>query len=380
MLGVTLGLHVGPAVPTTLDATLLESVAEVSVTQQDTGRSGFQVTLVAGRDRETGVEDFPPLLEDTFRIGNRVQITAALGVQTHVLMDGFITNQQLAPGAEPNASRLTITGEDVSVMMDLHEVSLPFPAMPSWAIATTLLGAFSWMGLVPTVIPEPALVPPIPTEEVPHKKGTALGILNALAEEWGYVFYVAAGPTRGANVAYWGPPIRAGVPQRALTWRMGPATNLGSIQFQVDGTKPTAVYGLMQERIFDLPIPILSLPYPSQPLATWPATVKNQPLVGLKRLECDKGGDAIKALWTATSQAFRANRGAVSATGELDVSTYGDVLAARSLVDVRGVGKTMDGTWYVQSTTHTLSRGSWKQSFKLERGGTVALSDHVTQV
>ena len=88
----------------------------------------------------------------------------------------------------------------------------------------------------------------------------------------------------------------------------------------------------------------------------------------------------MTALWRATGEAFRANKAAVTASGELDVAQYGGVLKARALVDVRGVGRTMGGTWYVQSTSHTIARGSWKQSFTLEREGTIALSNRVRAV
>jgi hypothetical protein len=124
-------------------------------------------------------------------------------------------------------------------------------------------------------------------------------------------------------------------------------------------------------------VPIVGLPFTGQPMAAVPSYVGNLPFVGLKRLEDDEKGDVLAALWRATGEVFRANKAAVTATGELDVGRYGDVLDARALVDVRGVGRTMDGTWYVQSTTHTIARGSWKQSFNLEREGTVAFSDRV---
>lgn len=313
------------------------------------------------------------------RIGNRLQLTATIGATTHVLMDGIVTNLQLAPGTEPNASRLTVTGEDLSVMLDLVEVQIPFPAMADWMIAGTILGGFAALGLVPVVIPEPAVIMPLPTEQVPHRNGTFLSILDEMAQQWGYTFYIDPGPTRGVNTAYWGPPIRAGVPQKALTWRMGAASNLGSVQFQADGTKPTFVGGLIQEKNSNSPVPIVGLPFTGQPLAETPAWVGNLPLVRFKRLSDDEGGDAIAALWRATGEVFRAMKAAVTASGEIDVARYGDVLRARSLVDVRGVGHTMDGSWYVSSVTHTIGRGNWTQSFNLEREGMGALSERVAR-
>jgi hypothetical protein len=42
------------------------------------------------------------------------------------------------------------------------------------------------------------------------------------------------------------------------------------------------------------------------------------------------------------------------------------------LVGVRGAGFAYDGFYYVNSVTHTLSRGSYKQSFSLSRDGLIS--------
>lgn len=380
MLGASMTIHVGPAVPTPLSRELVPLVEQVTVTHQDTGRSGFQVTLVLGRDAASGRHDYPALADRTFRIGNRLQVTARLGVTTHVLSDGIITNVSLAPSTEPNGSRLTVTGEDLAVLLDQLEVSLPFPGMADWHVAGAILGGFAALGVLPVIVPEPSPLLPLPTDTTNDKSGTFLGILDQMAERWGYVFYVDPGPTRGLSTAYWGPPIRAGVPQRALTLGMAPYGNLTSISFTDDGTKPALVYGLVQEEHSNVPVPITGLPFTGQPMAALPSYVGNQPLVSVKRLEDSERGNVVAALWRATGEVYRANKAAVTASGELDVARYGTVLRARGLVDVRGVGRTHDGTWYVQSTTHTVGRGSWTQSFTLEREGTGALADSVASV
>ena len=38
-----------------------------------------------------------------------------------------------------------------------------------------------------------------------------------MAARHGYVFYISPGPLPGMNTGYWGPPIRIGVPQPAIT-------------------------------------------------------------------------------------------------------------------------------------------------------------------
>jgi hypothetical protein len=70
----------------------------------------------------------------------------------------------------------------------------------------------------------------------------------------------------------------------------------------------------------------------------------------------------------------RASRSAdvVSGTGTLDVVRYGSILKARQLVGVRGAGPAFDGLHYVDSVTHNLSKGEYKQSFTLRRNALIA--------
>jgi hypothetical protein len=62
----------------------------------------------------------------------------------------------------------------------------------------------------------------------------------------------------------------------------------------------------------------------------------------------------------------------VTGSGTLDVLRYGHVLRARMMVGVRGAGLTYDGLYYVNSVTHSLKRGEYKQSFDLSRDGLVS--------
>ena len=62
----------------------------------------------------------------------------------------------------------------------------------------------------------------------------------------------------------------------------------------------------------------------------------------------------------------------VTGRGTLDVDRYGQVLRARSLVGVRGAGPAFDGMHYVDSCTHTLKPGQYKQSFVLKRNALIA--------
>ena len=59
----------------------------------------------------------------------------------------------------------------------------------------------------------------------------------------------------------------------------------------------------------------------------------------------------------------------MTGSGTLNVARYGRLLKARQLVGVRGAGTAFDGLYYVQTVTHELRRGEYKQSFELSRDG-----------
>ena len=66
------------------------------------------------------------------------------------------------------------------------------------------------------------------------------------------------------------------------------------------------------------------------------------------------------------------NSAAVTGSGALDVMRYGHVLQARMLVGVRGAGLAYDGLYYVDSVSHDLKKGSYKQNFTLSRDGMIS--------
>jgi hypothetical protein len=71
------------------------------------------------------------------------------------------------------------------------------------------------------------------------------------------------------------------------------------------------------------------------------------------------------------------NSHAISANGSLDVLRYGRLLRARMLVGVRGAGLAYDGMYYVNSVTHNIKRGEYKQNFALSRDGLISLTPRV---
>ena len=367
LLGVHLTLLIGPTVALPAPLALTEALEEAKVTHSDSGRSGFQLTFRSGRSGLQDLLDYPLLTLPLLKAFNRVVLLVTFGVVPRVISDGIITRSELQPGDRPGDAKLVVTGEDVSVMMDLHERSAEHPAQDETIIANKIVVTYAQYGLIPMVIPPVALDPPIPIERTPVQQGTDLEYLEQMAGRHGYVFYISPGPVPMTNTAYWGPPIRVGLPQRAITVNMGAETNATLGAFQTNAMAPAQVEGQVQDRTTGTTLPVRTIGPLRPPLAALPSWLTAMPNTRTRQFR-DSGLNAVQAFGRAQGMTDEAGD-AVTVDGELDAARYGDMLQARALVGVRGAGYQHDGFWYVKKVGHEVRPGSYKQSFSLAREG-----------
>jgi hypothetical protein len=365
----TLTVMVGPAVPVPLPRAVLDDLSSVEVTHTAERRKpgGFRLQFVLGKRSPLHTiflaagGALPPIL--------RTLIVATIDGTPHVLMDGVVTKQEITPGRDPSHDTLSVTGVDLTAVMGLIDFSgTPFPAMPIEARVAVILAKYAMFGVVPKIIPTVLFEAPLPTDKIPSQKGTDLEYVNTLAEEVGYVFYLEPGPVPGVTTAYFGPEIKLGVPQPALSTNMDAHTNVESLSLSLDTEEKTMPVTVIQELMSKIPIPI---PLPDiNPL---------NPLLGVvpllaKRVEYVNDSakrSPIQAVLYAMARAAGTADG-VNGLGTLDVLRYGRPLQARRLVGVRGAGTAFDGLHFVQRVTHRIKRGEYKQEFALARNGLVS--------
>lgn len=369
LLGVHLTLLLGPTVPVPAPAFLLDALETVEVSHSDEERSGFQLTFRAGRGTALWA-DYPLLHNPLLKPGTRVILMVTLGAVPQVLMDGLITHQELSPGEKPGEGTLAVTGEDLSVVLDREEKTAEHTAQPEAVIALKIISSYARYGLIPVVIPPVWIDVPLPTERVPMQRGTDLAYLKELAERFAYVFTLTPGPLPGTSTAYWGPQLRIGVPQPALSVGLGAETNVTNISFKNDAAAASEVEGKVKDRQTGAQLPVRSALSLRLPLALSPA-LANFALARKTLYRAGAGKNAAQAMAEAQGQS-EATTDVVQVDGELDAGRYGGVLKARGLVGLRGAGFSYDGLYYVKQVTHTIARGSYNQSFSLVREGTGA--------
>ena len=365
---VNLALKIGAGAPTPAPADLTEALESVDVEHGDEGRSGFQITFGAARAGPADALDYPLLRNPLLKPFTRVIVSVSIGPLPRVLMDGMITHEELVPPAgDAAAATLVVTGEDMGVMMDLEERSAQQPAQDDKTIAAMISLAYAQYGVVPEVVPPPSVKVPTPTEQVPVHQGTDWDHLTTLARRNGYVFYVEAGPVEGMSTAYWGPPKRIGLPQRALTVDMDGETNVESFRVRTNALRPTAAAGQVQDAKTNQSGPVQVEQSTLPPLAQEPVA---QALgSNIRRFQVRQSGVTRDEAIARAQATVNLSTDAVAADGELDGARYGDVLQPRRLVGVRGAGHSYDGLYYVKRVSHHLARGEYRQRFSLTREG-----------
>jgi hypothetical protein len=364
--GVHLTLMIGPAVPVPAPKVVMQALQSVQVTSGK-DRSGFQLTFSVGKDS--------PLLKTMLPAGyfdpitTRVVIIATVNGFPNVLMDGLVTQQELSPSNEPGQSTLSVTGEDLSLAMDIVDMVMPYPAVPTIGRIYLILAKYAFLGIAPIAIPPIVTTVDVPTKGFESQTTTDRAYLKGLARRAGYVFYVEPGPVPLTSIAYFGPDIRIPVPQPALNVNMDAHTNVESLSFSLDGlAKKLTVVTILDPVTGKIPIPVpipnISIFHP--PLGarpTPPSRIEFQ--TDYAKLPPDKAAEKIIGLLIN-------NADAISASGSLDVVRYGRPLRSRMLVGVRGAGLAYDGLYYVNSVTHKIKRGEYKQSFTLSRDGLIS--------
>lgn len=363
---INLTLLIGPAVPIPVPKAIIDALSSIKVTSSAGTASGFELVF--------SFSNKSPLNTLLLLLGQagpfiRTIIYVTINGKKEVLIDGVITHHQVTPGIGTGNASFTVTGSDLTALMDFIEFTgIPYPAMPAEARIALIIAKYAVFGMIPLVIPSLFIDVPIPVKNIPVHKGTDLAYINDLAKEAGYIFYIEPGPVPGTNIAYWGPEVKVGIPQPALNINMDAHTNIESLNFSFQGDSKAIpiVFIQNQETRAPIPIPIPDISPLNPPLGLIPPfPVKFNQLKDTAKLS------PMKAISMGIAEASKSSE-AVTVSGTLNVVRYGHVLKARGLVGVRGAGYAFNGLYYVKSVTHSIKKGEYKQDFTLTRNGLVS--------
>jgi hypothetical protein len=362
--GFYLTLMMGPFTAKPVPQAVIDALTEVHVSSTVGSQSGFQLKFTLGKS--SLVQQL--LVSGFFDPRTRVIIAVTVNGSMDVLMDGIITKQDVAPDSAAGKSTLSITGLDLTALMDFIDFTgIPYPALPMFVIVEIILAKYAVLGVIPVAIPPIIALIQNPLEKFLKQDGTDYSYVRQLAAKAGAVFYLDPGPRPGISLAYWGPDLSKmfGGAQPAGSIDFDTVTNWDSFAASYDGTLATQYFVTIIEpnSKIPIPIPVPNLDILKAPMgAHAPTPLRSQQLKPIANE--DPAGAALAGLGALSKTAD-----AITASGQLDVLRYGHIFKARQLAQVRGVGKYYDGKYYVKSVSHSIKRGEYKQTFSLARGG-----------
>lgn len=363
---------IGQGLPRPAPKVVMDALQSVQVTNSKQ-TSGFQLSFAVGKNS--------PLLKVMLPAGyfdpiiTRVIIIATLNGIPSVLMDGLITNQELSASNEPGQSTLSITGEDISLAMDLVDYYIPMKLSEAQTIRS-ILAKYAFLGVVPIIIP-PFIPGLVPFDKYYIQTTTDRAYIKSIASQCGFVFFIQPGPLPGQNIAYFGPDVNIPEPQRAVSVNWDALSNAESMSFSLDGLakkiRRFTVYNNDGDGkvAVSVPIPDINIFKPPMGLKLTPPAKfdKAEEVAKLKFL------DANKAILAFLMDPYNSN--AVTGNGSISVTRYNQILRSRMLVGVRGAGLAYDGVYYVDSVTHNIKKGEYKQSFSISRDGLISNTSFV---
>jgi phage protein D len=295
----------------------------------------------------------------------KVEIKFNLGDREEPVMTGYVTQIRVHIDASESASYLELVGMDSTSLMSAEEVIKDWPGKSDAEIARELFGKY---GLDAEV--EDTDVVHDDTVSTIIQRESDIQFLKRLSRRNGFECVVVG------DKGIFGKPALDGEPLPALAAHFGQESNLTSFDAAWNALRPTAaeyhqidavgkelqastVETSAQEQLGrDGPV---APPLPAG--ATPRVFVRHEVATGVPEMEQLTNAIVDEAGWF------------IEARGEVDGVQYGDVLHARRLVPIKGVGELLSGVYYLTSVKHLYTTDRYTQSFVARRNATVGRPD-----
>jgi hypothetical protein len=282
-----------------------------------------------------------------------------------VLMDGVMVEHAVSTRTDDEPAMLVISGQDLTLKMDLVEQVRPFSAMPIHTRIQVILAGYGALGIVPSVVPPPIVETPIPTERIPNQVGTDYAYMRSLAAIVGHRFTLDPGPAPGSSVAYWGPEPRGDRAQPSLVIDFEHPQDVTALQLRFDAAHRVVPEALVLEPSSKalIPIPVPDIAALNPPLgATLPPAHRHRRLHSTAKQTPGETAGALLAVAARSAEAM-------TGRGVLHVSRDRASLRAGSIVQVRGSAKPFEGLFAVSRVRHVITSHRHDQEFELVRAG-----------
>ena len=123
-----LTLLMGPVIPVPVPQLVVDALIEVSVTNAVGSASGFELKFGLSND-DSVLTHLMLLLAQVGPVLRTILIVVVKGMP-EVVIDGVVTQHQVTPDVQSGTSMLTLTGSDLTAVLDFVDFTgIPYPAI-----------------------------------------------------------------------------------------------------------------------------------------------------------------------------------------------------------------------------------------------------------
>lgn len=337
---------------------LLEALQQIEVEEHASLAGMLRLKFAIGISQDGG--SWQIIDDEPFARLTPISLLVSVGTGLPTpLINAYVIENNLEFSNEPGQSTLNVMAMDATILMNLEEKTRAWPNMADSDIASLIFGEY---GFIPDVDSTQPLRQESDLTTMQH--GSDIQFLRQLARRNGYECYVETNTLTTLTEGHFHLPRLDQTPQGTLSVSMGDATNVNSLHARFDMIQPTTAEAS-------------GLAIGSQ--ADQSATISSASLTDLGRTSALNGGQQrvrllsrtglaeTGELQTQVQAAVDESTWAITAQGDLDTTTFGDVLRARCPVLVRGAGQQFSGTYYVDSVQHLITSDTYTQQFSLRR-------------
>ncbi|HEY5955638.1 MAG TPA: hypothetical protein VIV60_03750, partial [Polyangiaceae bacterium] len=249
---------------------------------------------------------------------------------------------------------------DATHLMNLEEKVMAWPNQPDSIIAAAI---FAQYGLVPRVqTTSPQLVEP---EGTTTQRDTDIRFLQQLARRNGFECYVQPEPISGVDQAFFQPPPSPfDVPQTVINVNLGTETNVEGFHVSYAMTQPTRAITTGLDTSTKAPQPAIAVAALQPPYGLEP-TLLRIPAVSMVR-PAGTGQMSSGELQAELQGIVDQSSWALVAEGTVGIGV--GVLRPGGIINVRGAGRALSGSYYAARVAHSIERdGTYSQRFKARR-------------
>ena len=338
------------------DPGLLASLKSIEVEDHAELADMLRLRLAIGLTQDA--DDWTLQGRDAFPRLGAVRVAVTVGSrQAETLIDARIIETRTEIAHEPGHSGVTVVAMDPTVLLSLEEKVRAWPNQPDSGIASQIFSDHGFDSEVHDTQPARQ-----ENDRTVIQRGSDMQFLRTLAERNGYELFVEPGD--GAPKWHFHPPDLDAQPQGVLSVSMGEATNVNSFAARNDMLRPATVAAAHLD-VEAREAQSATAERPSlRALGQQQAAAQDHPRTVLLS---DTGLSQSGELATYAQALVDRSSWALRADCEVHTVAYGGIVRAKRPIQVRGVGRELSGTWYVERVQHVIAGGGYAQRIRLRR-------------